>query len=53
MTFVPQKPLFGLLLMVYDRVGDEDKFSYESFIFGRPRFHAANHFKIEVKEFFS
>ena len=39
--------------MVYDRVGDGDKFSYENFGPARPRFHATNHLKTEAKEFFS
>ena len=41
MNFVSQKTPFGFLMMVYDGiVGDDDKFSYEHFGFGRPRFHA-------------
>ena len=39
--------------MVYDRLGDVDKFSYKDFGLGRPRFHASSHLKIEAKEFFS
>ena len=31
MTFTLQKTLFGFLVMVYDRVGYGDKFSYEKF----------------------
>ena len=38
--------------MVYDRVGDGDKHSYETFGVERPRFHATNHSKIEAKQFF-
>ena len=30
MTFGLQKSLFGFLVVVCDRVGDEDKFSYEN-----------------------
>ena len=33
MTFVLQKTLFGFLVMVYDRVGEGDKFSNEYFGF--------------------
>ena len=40
MNFVSQKTPSGFLMMVYDRVGDDDKFSYEHFGFGRPCFHA-------------
>ena len=56
MTFSPQKTLFGFLVMVYGRVGDGDKFSYENFGFRRPYFlcfYATSHSKIEAKEFFS
>ena len=53
MTFTMQKALFGFLVMVYDGVGDGDKFSYESFGLGRPNFHATSHLKIDAKEFFS
>ena len=52
MTFAPKITLFGFLLMVYDRVGDWDKISKENFGFGRPRFRAASHLKIEAKLFF-
>ena len=38
--------------MVYDRVGDGNKQSYETFGLGIPRFHATSHLKIEGKEFF-
>ena len=38
--------------MVYDRVCDEDKHSYETFGLGRPRFYATSHLKIEAKQFF-
>ena len=48
-----KKTLFGFLVMAYDRVGDGDKFSYENFGLGKPRFHATIHFKIEAKVFFS
>ena len=37
--------------MVYDRVGDGDKHSYETFGLVRSRFHAASHIQIETKEF--
>ena len=52
MTFMPKKTLFGVLVMVYDRVGDGDKFSNENFGLRRPRFHATSHLKIEPKNFF-
>ena len=39
--------------MVYDRVGDGDKFSRENFGLGRPRFHATSHVEIEDKVLFS
>ena len=38
--------------MVYDTVGDGDKFSDENFGLGRPCFHAISHLKIEAKVFF-
>ena len=41
--------LFSVLL--YDTVGDGDKYSFETFGFGRPHFQATSHFKIEAKEF--
>ena len=44
--------LFGLLLMVYDRVGDGDKISKE-FGYGRPCFYATSNLKIETKVFIS
>ena len=44
--------LFGFLVMVYDRVGDGDKFSNGNFGLGRPRFHGTSHLKIETKVFF-
>ena len=53
MTFVLQKTLFGFLVMVYDRVGEGNKFSNQYFGFKRPRFHTTSHLKIECKEFFS
>ena len=43
--------LFGFLLMVYDRVGDGSKISNENFRYGRPRFHATSHLKIEATLF--
>ena len=45
--------LFGLLVMVYDRVDDGDKFSKKNFSLGRLRYHATSHLKIEAKLFFS
>ena len=34
--------------MEYDRVADGDKFWYEIFGLGRPRFRATSHLKIEA-----
>ena len=45
--------LFGFLVMVYYRVGNGNKFSYENFGLGRPRFYATSHLKIEAEVFFS
>ena len=50
-TFASQKPIFFFLVMVYDRVGDGYKQSYETFGLVRSRFHATSHLKIETKEF--
>ena len=52
MTFVPHRVLFRILVMLYDRVGDGDKFWYENYGLERPRFHATSHLKIEAKKFF-
>ena len=38
--------------MVYDKVGDGDKFSNKNFGLRRPRFHATSHLKTEAKVFF-
>ena len=38
--FCAEKVSFGFLLMVCDRVGDGDKFSYENFGLERPTLHA-------------
>ena len=40
MTFAIKKTIFGFLVMVCDRVCDEDKFLYENFGLGKLRFHA-------------
>ena len=54
MTFAPKiNSFFDFLVMVYDRVDDGDKFSKKNFVFGRLRFHATSHLKIEAKLFFS
>ena len=45
-------PLSGFLVMVYDRVDDEEKISKKNFGLGRLRFHATSHLKIEAKVFF-
>ena len=49
MTFALQRIVFGFSVMVYDRVGDGDKFDVD---LERPRFYDTNHLKIETKEFF-
>ena len=51
MTFALQKTLF-FLVVVYDRVGDGDKHSHETFGGGDSRFHATRHLKFEAKQFF-
>ena len=38
--------------MICDRVGDGDKFLYESLGLGRPHFNTSNHLKIDAAEFF-
>ena len=45
--------LFGLLVMVQNRVDDGHKFSKKNFGLGRIRFNATSQLKIEVKVFFS
>ena len=50
---VVKKYLFSYLVMVYDRVGDGDKFSCEKFGLGRPCFNVNSHLKIEAKIFCS
>ena len=52
MTFPLQKTLFFFLVMVYDRVDDGDKRSFETFGLGRLHFNAISHLKTEVKRFF-
>ena len=37
--------------MIYDRVGDGDKFSYENFGIERPHFHATVALKVKPKNF--
>ena len=41
MTSALQRTIFDFLVMVYDRVGDGDKFLYENIGVRRSRFHAA------------
>ena len=48
LTSVPLKTIFGFLVIVYDIVGDGDKFTSESFGLGRPLFHATSHLKTKV-----
>ena len=43
--------LFGFLVIVYDRVGDGDKFSKENFGLVRPCFRASSHLKNIAKVF--
>ena len=50
MTFPLQRTIFVFLVLVYDRVGDRDKFLCENFSLGRPRFHATCHLKIEANK---
>ena len=47
------KNSFYYLVMVYDRVGDGDKLSFENVGRGRPRFHAIINLKIEAQGFLS
>ena len=46
MTFAPQITIFSFLVMVYDRVDDEHKFSNKYFGLGRLSFHATSHLKV-------
>ena len=39
MTFALYKAFFGFLMMVYDRVGNGDKFSHKNFGFRKPLFY--------------
>ena len=50
--FCVQKTLFGFLIIVCDREGNLDKFLFENFGLGRPRFHAISHLRLEAKEYF-
>ena len=38
--------------MVYDRVGDGDKFSYKSFGLGKPNFYGTAFSKLKLNRFF-
>ena len=51
-NFCIAKIPFFFLVMVYDRVGDADKHSFETFGLGRASFYATSHLKIEAKQFF-
>ena len=42
---------FGLLVMAYDRVGDGDEFSCDSFGLGRSPFHDTATLKLTLKNF--
>lgn len=46
MAFAPLITLFAFLVMIYHRVDDRDKFLYENFVPGKPRFYASSHLKI-------
>ena len=37
--------------MVWDRVGDRDKFSFENFGPGKPRFRTTSHSKFKLNNF--
>ena len=52
MTFASQRTLLGFLVMAYDRLVEVDKFLFESFSSGRPRFYAISYLKLEAKEIF-
>ena len=52
MAFASQKTLLFFLVVVYDRVGDGDEHSQETFGLGMPNFHATSQLKIDAKEFF-
>ena len=52
MTFASKRTLFGFLIIVRDKEGNLDKFLFENFGLGRPRFHAISHLKLEAKEYF-
>ena len=45
MTFASQKTLLFFFVMMYDKVGDGDEHSYETFGLGRPRFYGTSHLK--------
>ena len=51
--FCAAKSVFGFLVMVYDRVGNGDKFSFENFALGKPRFHVIVTLKLRQKNVFS
>ena len=53
MTFAWQKALLVFLVVVYDRLVEVDKFLFENFSLGRPRFYAISYLKLEAKEIFS
>ena len=46
MAFASLVTLFAFLVKIYHRVSDRDKFLYENFVPGRPRFYASSHLKI-------
>ena len=48
MTFATQINYFGFLVMIYDRVDDEDKFSKKNFGLRRLCFHATSHLKVSL-----
>ena len=51
MIFAPQKTLFDFLVIVYNRVGDGENFSYKNSGLGSPRFHATVTKKLKQNNF--
>ena len=51
MTFGPQTTIFVFFVIVYDTVGDGEKFSYKNFGPGKPRFHATVTISLKQNDF--
>ena len=49
--FCTVKKSFDFLMMVYNKVGSENKFSYDNFGLGRSHFHATVTYKLKLKNF--